>query len=98
MKKPVSLKIRYYKASTSISSPSVKAIKALENSSALKPFPKRFQANNNNKPNVYNGFIRPFDTRTDTFQQTFLGWPLRMIAIYPTRRHRFFLYGFVGNC
>ena len=81
-----------------MSSPSVKAIKALAKPSAAKTFLTRLQASNNDKPNVNTGFSRPFDTRTDTFHQTFLGWPLRMIAIYPTRRHRFFLYGFVGNC
>ena len=70
----------------------VKATRALEKPPAAKPLCSRWVPEDDPKPIVNVSLNQFFDTRTDTFQQTFLVWPLHILAIYPNRKEHLQLY------
>ena len=55
---------------------------------AAKPLRSRWIPDDDPTPRVNVNYSRFFDTRTDTFQQRLLDWPLHMLAIYPNRSYR----------
>jgi hypothetical protein len=61
--------------------PSGKATMALEKQPIAKLFRSRWLPDGDYMPSLNTNLSRLFDTRTDTFQQRPLDWPLHMLAI-----------------